>query len=389
MMYVAYFLPFTKACQTCSSTEHWTNRCQTLNLQSTLSNQTPTQSTLQKTTSPTQPAPTPNSQQAAPLAKPPPTTSSQLETPSAQPAPSPSNQQAAPLANPPPTTSSQQAAPLAKPPPTTSSQQAAPLAKPPPATSSQQAAPLAKPPPTTSSQLETPSAQPAPSPSNQQAAPLANPPPTTSSQLETPSAQPAPSPSNQQAAPLAKPPPTTSSQLETPSAQPAPSPSNQQATLKNPINPAKPPSIPTTPSKQTCAARSESEKPSASSTLKTNTLLLFSDMDITTTFKRKKEDSPTEENKITKSKKLIRDFKHCRFCLEQCKSSREREKHERSIHYRCLQCDLCADKGHYPDILSHFAENHQEETMYDCRDCNLSLPLESMRAHTSVHHKKK
>ncbi|XP_059174208.1 putative uncharacterized protein DDB_G0290521 [Physella acuta] len=166
-----------QACQTCSSTEHWTNRCQTLNLQTTPSNQTPAQSTLQKTTSPAQTAP---------------------------------------------------------------------------------------------------------------------------------------------AQTIAKPPPTTSSQQETPSAQPAPSPSNQQTTLKKPINPSKPPSLSTTPSKQTSAARPEPDKPSASTALKTNTLLSFSfsDMDITTNFKRKKEDSPTEEKKITKSKKLFHDFKHCRFCLE-------------------------------------------------------------------------
>jgi hypothetical protein len=102
---------------------------------------------------------------------------------------------------------------------------------------------------------------------------------------------------NLQTTPSNQTPAQSTLQKTTPSAQPAPSPSDQQASVKNPIIPAKPPSIPSTPSKQTGAARSEPDKPSASTAQKTNTLPSFSDMDITTTFKRKKEDSPTEEKK--------------------------------------------------------------------------------------------
>jgi hypothetical protein len=275
-----------QACQTCSSTSHWTNRCQTLNLESTPNDQIPAQST----------------------------------APSALQGPMPSNQQHS---------------------------------------STEDAAPNPKTPP----KKQPPAQQPAPP------------------------AQPATTPSSQQITPIAKPPPTTSSQLEALPAQTTPSPSKQQATIKKPINPSRPASTPSTPSKQATAARSKSDKPATSRALTLNAPFFFSDMDTTlASFKRKKEDSPTEEKKIIKSKKFTHDNKRCRFCPEQNRTAEETEKHEHRMHYRFLRCDLCVDKGYHTDIYAHFAENHQEVTLYDCRDCTVSLPLEGMKEHTKVHH---
>jgi hypothetical protein len=229
-------------------------------------------------------------------------------------------------------------------------------------------------------------------PSTQTAAPPTPQPPMPGSHQNSPIKD---IPSNPKTPPKKQPP----AQKPAPLAQPAPIPSSQQA------NTAIEPTTPRTNTTDPTTIKSTTSKillPDFASplALSQNTFTFTTtpnstnpnqnvNMSDSTSSKRKKKVSPTEEKKITKSKKLFHDFKHCRFCLEQCRSSREREKHEREIHYRCLQCGLCADKGYYPDIYTHFAENHQEETMYDCRDCNLSLPLESMRAHTSVHHKKK